>query len=226
MPLKGFGKAVFDFNTKILTPQISELNFEFINPFESDLIVRIQKEFCSRYYHGQGKRIGIFGINPGRLGAGITGIPFTDPKNLKAMCRIDSLPLDSGELSSEFVYSLIHRWGGVVPFYQKFYVGSVCPMGLLSRSRNANYYDSPELIKTLRPWIAECMKAQISMGLRKDLAIVLGAGKNAKFFTALNDEFSFFKTIQVLEHPRYIMQYKRKDMSVYLDTYLALLRSL
>jgi len=157
------------------------------------------------------------------LGAGITGIPFTDPRTLKHICGIDTLGVESGELSSEFVYSVIESMGDVKTFYQKFYIGSVCPLGLLINNRNANYYDSNAWIQQLRPWIAKCMKAQIDMGLRRDAVIVLGTGKNAKFFTALNHEFSFFERVFVLEHPRYIMQYKRRDLQRFREIYKELL---
>ena len=223
MKLTGFGKSVFEFNLGLKTPSMKRLPYEFINPFEDEMIVRIQHEFCSRFYKGKGKRIGIFGINPGRLGAGITGIPFTDPKNLKAACGIHSLPFDSSELSSEFVYSVINEFGGLTSFYQKFYIGSVCPLGLLFNGTNANYYDSPELIQRLKGWIADCMITQVEMGLRTDAAIVLGTGKNAKFFAALNNEFAFFERLHVLDHPRYIMQYKRRDVTRYINDYKGLL---
>lgn len=221
--LTGFGKSVFEFNLNLTPPKIETLGFDFINPFEDDRIVKIQKDFCSKYYKGTGKRLGIFGINPGRLGAGITGIPFTDPKNLKQVCGIDTLEIETAELSSEFVYSVIQNNGGVQTFYQKFYVGSVCPLGLLSNGRNANYYDNPLLAKHLRPWIAGCLESQVSIGLRRDAVIILGTGKNAKFFINLNDEFSFFRKVYVLEHPRYIMQYRRKQKLDFQKNYNALL---
>jgi len=221
--LQGFGKSVFDFSTYLLPPPMNGLDFTFINPFKDECVVNIQREFCSKFYKGKTKRIGIFGINPGRLGAGITGVPFTDPKNLKEFCRINSLSSEGSELSSEYIYSVIQSMGGVKSFYQKFYVGSVCPLGLLVGTHNANYYDSPALIKHLRPWIAKCMEAQINMGLRRDMVIVLGAGKNAKFFANLNDEFSFFKNVYILDHPRYIMQYKRKQLPHYREKYKELL---
>lgn len=226
LSVERFGNSVFDFNTKLKLPQMGRMDFEFINPFKDECVVNIHHEFCSRYYRGRGKRVGIFGINPGRLGAGITGIPFTDPRNLKHACGIDMLGVESGELSSEFIYSVIESMGDVKTFYHKFYIGSVCPLGLLSNGRNANYYDSPSLSKHLRPWIAKCMESQISMGLRRDAVVVLGTGKNALFFSRLNDEFSFFEKVFVLEHPRYIMQYKRKQKLSFQNNYKDLLESL
>ena len=197
-----------------------------MNPYDDEKMVRVQQEFCAMFYKGAKKRLGIFGINPGRLGAGITGIPFTDPKTLKEKCHIHSLDQTGGELSSEFIYTVIERLGGLPTFYRQFYLGSVCPLGLLSEKRNANYYDNTQLATLLRPWIAECMKAQIQMGLRTDAAVVLGTGKNARYFNSLNDQFSWFKEIHVLDHPRYIMQYKRKHVTGYQKIYRDLLTRL
>jgi len=42
----------------------------------------------------------------------------------------------------------------------------------------------------------------------------------------LNDEFSFFEKVFVLEHPRYIMQYKRKQKLTFQNNYKDLLESL
>ena len=54
-----------------------------MNPFKESLqAVHIAKTFYQKYYDDQQPRHLILGINPGRFGAGLTGIPFTDPKRL------------------------------------------------------------------------------------------------------------------------------------------------
>jgi hypothetical protein len=55
--------------------------------------------------------------------------------------------------------------------------------------------------------------------------VVLGTGKNYQFFSRLNDEHRFFDRLLVIEHPRFIMQYKRPHVGDYLDKYEGLLRS-
>ena len=35
----------------------------------------------------------------------------------------------------------------------------------------------------------------------------------------INDECGFFEEVRFVEHPRYIMQYKLKEIDLYLDKY-------
>ena len=59
----------------------------------------------------------------------------------------------------------------------------------------------------------------IALGCRTDVAILLGQGKNHKVVSDLNKKHRFFKSIYALEHPRFIMQYRRKYIPQYLDKY-------
>ena len=61
---------------------------------------------------------------------------------------------------------------------------------------------------------------------RRDAALVLGTGKNYDFLRRLNDEYEFFEKLEVVEHPRFIMQYRRPHVRKYLDKYEAILRPL
>ncbi|MFI5224347.1 MAG: DUF4918 domain-containing protein, partial [Nitrospirales bacterium] len=63
----------------------------------------------------------ILGINPGRLGAGLTGIPFTDPLKLQNICGIENTLPKKAELSADFIYTMISAFGGPEAFYKKFY---------------------------------------------------------------------------------------------------------
>jgi hypothetical protein len=50
--------------------------------------------------------------------------------------------------------------------------------------------------------------------------IALARGENYKFLSTLNAEHRFFENIIPLAHPRFIMQYKRKNLNKYLDQYI------
>ncbi len=52
-----------------------------------------------------------------------------------------------------------------------------------------------------------------------------GTGKNEKYLRRLNDEHRFFKNLVVLEHPRFIMQYKMRSKQFYIDKYVDAFRS-
>ena len=66
----------------------------------------------------------------------------------------------------------------------------------------------------------ENIREQIKLGARRDFAILLGK-RNADYFFPINEEHKFFKKITVLEHPRYIMQYKLKQIDSYIHKYCA-----
>jgi len=53
----------------------------------------------------------------------------------------------------------------------------------------------------------------------RDVALVLGSGKNRSIFEGLNREFGFFKTVVSLDHPRFIIQYRRARLDEYLRKY-------
>lgn len=68
------------------------------------------------------------------------------------------------------------------------------------------------------------LKKHISLGLDTSEVFVLGK-KNADFIHKLNKEEKLFDKITVLEHPRYIQQYKSKEKEIYIDKYIVALNS-
>ena len=59
-----------------------------MNPFKgNDEIIAVSSLFYRTFYNDHKKRHLILGINPGRFGAGVTGVPFTDTKRLKNECK-------------------------------------------------------------------------------------------------------------------------------------------
>src|SRR5690349_17067922 len=102
---------------------------EILNPYHNETTFSFCQVFYRQYYHDSNARQLIVGINPGRLGGGLTGIPFTDPNKLQRVCGIaNSLPKKS-ELSADFIYSMIQQFGGPSKFYSQFYFSSVSPLG-------------------------------------------------------------------------------------------------
>ena len=71
----------------------------------------------------------------------------------------------------------------------------------------------------LKPEIKESLSTEIKFGCRSDKVICLGK-KNAKFLVEINNAEKFFEKIVVLDHPRYIMQYKLKQKDDYIKKYL------
>ena len=55
---------------------------EVLYPYQDKTTFGLCETFYKKYYNDRDERIMIIGINPGRFGAGLTGIPFTDPVKL------------------------------------------------------------------------------------------------------------------------------------------------
>lgn len=197
----------------------------FMNPYrESKLALACADAFYEKYYSDSNKRWMILGINPGRFGSGLTGVAFTDFKRLRDECGIDPQGHTSHEPSSEFIYRMIAAMGGVDTFYSRYYINSVCPLGfVISRQEgkwvNYNYYDDPALFEAVKPFIIETLWQQIDLCGHRDICFCMGV-KNAKYLRLLNAAHHFFDQIIELPHPRYIVQYRSKDMAQFVDDYV------
>ncbi len=198
---------------------------EVMNPFKDKAVMEICTQFYQKYYNDNNERKMIIGINPGRHGGGITGIPFTDPIRLKKECGIDNPWQPKQELSSVFVYDVINAFGGAEKFYQQFYITAVSPLGFTSHGRNLNYYDDRDLQNSIKDFVVDCMNKQLEFGIDREIAFCLGDGKNYKYLSKLNEEHKFLGKIIPLPHPRFIMQYKLKKKEEYIQSYLVKLRS-
>ena len=203
-----------------------------MNPYrEFEGTMELATAFYRKYYNDNEPRSIILGINPGRFGAGVTGIPFTDSKRLISECHIPYSGKATHEPSSVFVYEMIHAYGGVEAFYKNFYINSLCPLGFTMESKegkekNYNYYDSKELMAAVKDFIIDNIRKQVALGVRTDTCFCFGTGKNESYLRKLNEEHHFFKKIIALEHPRFIVQYKSANKQFYIDKYLANFKSI
>lgn len=230
--MKTFADKIIAFNKNIAFNGNLPNGIRIMNPFkESKQALAISSAFYRKFYNDTQQRHIILGINPGRFGAGITGVPFTDTKRLLQEC---GLPFDgkpTHEPSATFIYDMINAYGGPQQFYRHFYINSVCPLGFTiindkGKEVNYNYYDTKELIACTQGFIIDSIHKQLALGVHTEIAFCFGTGKNEKFLKRLNDEHHFFKQIIALEHPRYIMQYKAKTKQVYIDKYLEAFRAI
>lgn len=227
-----FADKIIQFNkTLSYTGPALPAGIRIMNPFkEHPQTLNLVEQFYHKYYNDHAQRHLILGINPGRFGAGLTGIPFTDPKRLISACGIHYEGKLSHEPSSVFIYDMINAFGGPQAFYKQFYINSPFPLGFTSvgpngKEKNYNYYDSIELQQTVYPFMIENIRKQIAFGVDTDVCFCLGTGKNEKFLRKLNKEHGFFKELIALEHPRFIMQYKTVAKGLYIDKYLSAFRS-
>lgn len=191
-----------------------------MNPFQNHEAFELCKKFYQQFYNDSQPRKLIMGINPGRLGGGTTGIPFTDPIKLEKICNIPNSLAKKAELSADFIYAMIESYGGTQLFYSKFIFSSVCPLGFTKDGINMNYYDDKSLEKTSRPFIISSIQAQLNFSVDREICFCMGEGQNYKYLSRLNSEYSFFKKIIPLPHPRFIMQYRRKRLTEFVNLYV------
>ena len=218
-----FAEGIINFYRSLGPPQLPK-GIEILFPQENKEVMKVVETFFCKFYNDTKPRHLIFGINPGRFGAGTTGINFTAPKQLKEFCGIDHFFKSQTELSAEFIYESIQAYGGVEKFYGNYFITSVSPLGFLKNGLNLNYYDDKKLQTVVTPFIINSIQKQISLGFKTDFCICIGGDKNLKFFSALNQEYEFFDEIVPLPHPRFIMQYRRKQKESYVHQYLLALR--
>lgn len=215
--------ASLDFNEASLPDGI-----RVMNPFQgenAEVTQNITHEFYKKYYDDHQNRKIILGINPGRFGAGVTGVPFSDTKRLSEYCGIEVDTFSTHEPSSVFVYRVIEAYGGPELFYSKYYINSLCPLGFIHKNKkgnwvNYNFYDDKQLYEIVKPFMIRSVEQQLEFGIDCRKAYCLGRGKNYKFMQKLNMEQNWFEEIVPLDHPRYVVQYKSKKMEDYVDNYM------
>lgn len=211
----------FGLRTEISLPG----NVEWLFPYNHEETRRCMTSFYSRFYDDSRPRIILLGINPGRFGAGVTGVPFTDPVLLESVCQIENDFPKRRELSSAFVYDFIQALGGVKAFFSKYYITSISPLGFIKDGKNYNYYDSVDLQNAVMPMILDNIKKQIEFGASQNVAFSMGKGKNFKFLKHLNDKHGLFERVVPLPHPRWVMQYRLKSKELFVDEYVRALAS-
>ena len=221
-----FAEKIITFCSDLDFTGILPEGISVMNPFkENPSILPVVSQFYRKFYNDNRRRYLILGINPGRFGAGVTGIPFTDTVRLKERCGLSIPGLKTYETSSVFIYEMINQYGGTEKFYSDYFISSVSPLGFTYKSRtgkrtNYNYYDSKKLTEAVKEFITGSIRRQLEWGIECDVCYCLGSGKNYDFLSKLNNEQGFFQRIEPLEHPRFIMQYRSKQKQVFIDRYI------
>ena len=124
---------------------------------------------------------------------------------------------------------MISSFGGAESFYREFYINSPFPLAIIRETKegkwlNANYYDDINLFKTVKDFMIQSLRDHISLGLDTSEVFVLGK-KNADFIHKINIEEKLFEKLSILEHPRYIQQYKSRDKELYIEKYISTLKN-
>lgn len=220
-----FADRVLFFYKQLHIPHGLPKGIEILNPYQDEKAFGLCSLFYKKFYNDKNERTVILGINPGRFGGGITGIPFTDPIKLHKACGVPNDLQKKPELSADFIYQMIEAFGGPCEFYSKYFINSISPLGFTRDGKNLNYYDTPELQKSLENFIVQSVYQILKLGVTRERAFCLGEGENYRYLTKLNEKEKIFKAVIPLAHPRFIMQYKRKKIDQYVKDYVEKLKT-
>lgn len=220
------GTRLYNFFTKLSVSDAIPGKIEVLNPYINNEVLDINRKFFDEYYSDNNSRILLLGINPGRFGAGVTGLAFTDPVVLANSLGIDNSFQKKAELSATFIHDAINEFGGYKDFFNKFLLSAISPLGFIKDGININYYDDKELLKATLPFIKQTLEMQYVITGKLKVCGCIGQGTNYKFLKELNAELNFFKQIIPLPHPRWVMQYRRKELGRQLSNYVDKFNSL
>lgn len=220
-----FAQKSIDFHSQLLPATKLPNSVDWILAYQNEDTLNTFRQFMQKFYNDNQKRYFLFGINPGRFGAGVTGVSFTDPILLENNLGIQNDFEKKHELSALFIHEMMTEFSSAEFFYQHFFITSVNPVGLIKDGKNYNYYDDAETLKTVEPFIIKTVEQQMEFGCHQEKAFCIGQGKNFKIFQKLNKKHKWFHEIEPLPHPRWVMQYRRKTKQVYFDEYVTKLSS-
>jgi len=195
-------------------------DIEVLTPYSTPEVQRVVEEFCQRYVTGRHKRLPIYGINPGRLGAGITGLAFTDPWAVEHQLNIPTELSGKREPSATFVSAVIDAYGGPDRFYNDVLLTALSPLGFIRNGININFYDIVELEREIVPFMLEHYDTVSELCGVRDYCLLLGSGKLRSSFQRFVLPARPCSHVVTLDHPRYIMQYKRSQMETYVQSYV------
>jgi len=214
-----FAQRALDYYLALDEPRNLPAGVSALNPYRQPAVQAVMRQFLTRFFDDTRPRVFILGINPGRFGAGITGVSFTSAQNLATYCGIENDLPKRLEVSSRFIYQVVEALGGAREFYSRFFISSLFPLALVREGKNYNFYDDRATTQALWPAIIDTVRTQLTFGADRRVAICLGR-KNATYLHRLNDEHQFFGRIAILDHPRYILQYRSRDLAAYQDAYI------
>jgi hypothetical protein len=128
-------------------------------------------------------------------------------------------------MSAEFISRVIEAYGGPGAFYSDVFMTALSPLGFIRNGVNINFYDDAELEMMMSPQIITWMKRTFDAGVRRDTTILLGSGKLRTFMERNVREHVGVRDVIYLDHPRFIMQYRRSQVSQYVSLYVETIRA-
>ena len=185
---------------KDLARLLDECEISVLREFEGSM--HISKCFFEKYCSNGSPSVVLCGINPGRLGAGKTGVPFLDFASLSRM--LSNIERRDTERSAKFFYEVIKHFGAK-KFYSTFHVTNISSVGFELAGKNVNYDKLPE---RAMKYIHDAFKKEIEAV--QPIAII----SLSSLVHATVKELSLESTIDIstcLPHPNYCAFPKQHD---------------
>lgn len=211
---------LWQYYTRLQPPNTLPNGITWLHPQGEPAVQETMQCFFRKYFDDTHTRILMLGINPGRFGAGVTGVNFSAPRQLTDPCGIEHPFGNQSELSAEFIYEMIAAYGGPEAFYRDVFIGSVCPLGFVQHGKNLNYYDDKALLAAVAPFITNSIAQLVNFRVHRHRCICIGGEKNYRHLAAWNQQHGWFTEIVPVPHPRFVMQYRRRQKQAFIDQYL------
>jgi hypothetical protein len=174
-------------------------------------------EFHKKYIEPNSPKIVICGINPGRNGAGLTGIPFIDFESLSNM--LPGIKENDWEQSAKFFFSVVQGFG-IEIFYKNFHVTNISWFGFsrIDKSKNVNYFEK-DISTEIAIYLIDKFVEEMDL-INPDYIIplsktVLYELENLKKQKKIRAEIG-----TCLNHPSWVVAYRRKDLSTWRQKYI------
>lgn len=139
---KAFAGRILHFCDELARTSLSvPAGFRIINPFRGDHSRQVKdavRKFYTKYYNDTASRRLILGSSPARLGSAVTGIPFEDAKHIQDETGVCIDGRHINRPSASFLDDVIAGYGGRQKFYSDFYMGFVCPLGIVRTNARGN----------------------------------------------------------------------------------------
>ena len=151
-------------------------------------------KFNNDFYGEKLPKTVLCGINPGKNGAGKTGLPFLDFTSLSKL--MNNVNRQDTERSAQFFYDIVQELGAK-DFYKTFYVTNISWIGYIKGNKNLNYYDLP---LTVKKFVYDMFIYEMDMVSPTTIISLSGAVKDT--VKELFDDSSVETNLQ-LPHPNY-----------------------
>lgn len=179
---------------------------------------KLVKSYYQTLYSLSANRVVLCGINPGKNGAGKTGIPFIDFKGVSQL--MPNLYEDDWEKSAQFILSIINEFGKQT-FFNRVYLTNISWFGFIKEGNNLNYYDLPSPLSVI---FTDCFISEMNI-VRPTVIVPLSKEVEKTLKAMVKEGRLSYPIASRLPHPYYCSIGKRaiRYKRIYIDKITSIL---